>query len=294
MRFYEKIQVNVTFPLKGNLTVPKTNSIDIKIPNLKQYKLKTIISTGNDFLNILASEKLIEVWEEIKTYHTENLKNNQEVVDPPNVQVYHDEQDVVAPPSIYLEPPYYTNPIQNSNEDKSRDEDYYEDTKELVAPQIEIEPPPHQFSNNDDQLNVNVMIRDWIPTLNGIFENRTLWTRQPDVNTQYIPPHPMQLPNSFDYQIKDQSGNTYYQTQSTAESSNNYNPPKISYTYHYPVPVNEIHQQPATAYQRPNYGPNYQMRGGYGRNTYNQGGYQGGNGNFYNGPYSNRPNNLHR
>lgn len=148
--FIEKAQVNVTFPLNNNMTTPKVNSTDIKIPNLQQYKLKRIISTEKDFLNILESEKLNEVWEEIKTYHTENETNYQNEAEPSSNQEYC-VSDCLEP--FYLDSIY----DDDQNEDTSLEQDY--DDEDPVTLSTNIEQPLHEFSNDDESNPYAMMLR---------------------------------------------------------------------------------------------------------------------------------------
>lgn len=230
MYSYEKIRVNVTFPV--NNTIPKVNSTDIRIPNLKEFKLKTIILSEKEFSNLLLSDKNLDnAWTQIRTYHYVKGENyptysspNDEENDDPNYPVnspqndYGEENDVVTPP-IYLQPPTYSNPnIMKISKDK-----------------------PSTHSN---------------PKL-------PVWTVLPSNSRQYIPPspHPPSMHYNYNYHTN-YRGNTNYRSQPPFQTT--------SYGQYQPGPWNfgwnSAPSQPMNHYHNHNQG-NYPGQNGF---TYHQ------------------------
>lgn len=198
--YFEKIRVNITFPLNNNLTTPKVNSSDVRIPNLKPYKLQTIISCEEDFLNLLKVDiNLKEAWEQIKAYHT------------------------------------VTNDDINQDELEYEEVDY-DEIKDSLEPSTQSQ-PPNYYPNTDD-LHIdqqNVLVRDWSPgpAINVIL-NSSIWSRQPNDNKQHIPPYPLhRMPNNYNYPINDDK---YYQSGNTNNHHTNYNYPipRHPNTYNHP------------------------------------------------------------
>lgn len=275
---YEKIQVNISFPL--NNTIPQTNFTGVRIPNLKQYKLKTIVLSEDDFFNLLLSDtNLDSAWNQIKTYHSVNQpkypSNDQNPAEQPNYSNpmnpnqypnVMENQPNYAPP-IYLQPPMYSNPKY-----------------------------PNQPPNNDQS---NVLITDWFPALTGVL-NRTLFGIQPDINKQYVP-----LPFNNNYPPNDEqhqsSPNTYHISHHEDPNPNqgyNYKPPtnydypintEIPYNYNYPM--NNGQYQSGAGYHGHNHVQSQPMHGENHISSYNHGTYPSAypdkNGNTYQQYYSN-------
>lgn len=264
--YYEKIRVNITFPV--NNTTPKINSTDVRIPSLKEYKLKTIILSENEFLNLLSTDRNLDnAWTQIKTYHyvkNENYPNNdQNYYNGPKDKPQIDANEVVAPP-IYLQPPTYLNSnVMRISKDKQKEAD-----DRMVAPSY-----------------TNPKYPEWLPTITGV-NNHTVWTVLPSNNRQYVPPPtPPPMPYNYNYPTNHQDNN-HYRPQSTIHTTSyyNYDYPsngEVTYNYH----MNDDQYQPEPGNYGRNSGPSQPMNHYH---NHNHGNYPDKNGDNYPQYYSNQ------
>lgn len=111
--------MNASFPLNNTVTTPTLISTGIRIPDLKKYRLKTIIGSPKSFDNVLSDMNLRDAWVELSTFHSVRLRSEPtQTMSNPNYYSPNSNHRQYVPPPTGPPPTYYNNYNNRMDEDR--------------------------------------------------------------------------------------------------------------------------------------------------------------------------------